>query len=170
MIKLKKIGLVIVASIFIFAAFAVCGCRYSRNYRWSEDSFSLEMSLSREYAREGDEITISTTFRNLSGRNLRVKGIDATVEGVEEFVLISIVPYGEQPIFLRHPVLGDKLVFSFLIDFYFVRSRIVIAGGPIFVEPQGVYQIFARAAFMLNEKTVMVYATPKILNIRGEKQ
>ena len=26
MIKLKKIGLVIVASIFMFAAFAVCGC------------------------------------------------------------------------------------------------------------------------------------------------
>jgi len=73
MTKLKKIGLVIVASIFVFAAFAVGGCtRWETDYEWSENSFYFSAVANKTDVQVGDTVEITATFKNLSGRNLQV--------------------------------------------------------------------------------------------------
>jgi len=68
---IKKALALTFAVIILIGVLALSGC-WQRNYEWSEDSFSLEINLSQEYAKIGDEVEISTIFRNLSGRNLLV--------------------------------------------------------------------------------------------------
>ena len=68
---IKKALALTFAVIILIGVSALSGC-WQRNYRWNEDSFSFEVTADREYARIGDEVKVTTTFRNLSGRNLLV--------------------------------------------------------------------------------------------------
>jgi len=72
MIKLKKIGLVIVASIFVFAAFAVGGCGAWQDYVFREGDFLLEVLVDRNTAFVGDTIKITVKLVNNSGKTLPV--------------------------------------------------------------------------------------------------
>jgi len=61
------------AFVMLFAVFIGTGCTYwETDYEWSEDSFYFSVTADREYARLGDTVTITATFKNTSGRNLRI--------------------------------------------------------------------------------------------------
>ena len=104
MIKLKKIGLVIVASIFMFAAFVVGGCtRWETDYEWGENSFYFSAVANKTDVRVGDTVEITATFKNLSGRNLQV-----TVPAWREFDddptnLEQLIIFGFRTLITRAP-------------------------------------------------------------------
>ncbi|MCL2861937.1 MAG: hypothetical protein FWE22_05970 [Firmicutes bacterium] len=56
---------------FVFAM-PMLGCQYETNYQHSEKSFSFILASSASEIRIGEEIEFTATFKNLSGRNLRI--------------------------------------------------------------------------------------------------
>jgi len=69
----KRLATVGMAVVMLFVVFISVGCTYwETDYEWNDDSFSLELSIDRCYARIGDEVILTATFRNLSGRNLLI--------------------------------------------------------------------------------------------------
>jgi len=75
----KKLTLFYVIMVILFLTVSLSGCSdgFVSDYEWSENSFSLEVTADRTDVRFGEEVTIITTFRNLSGRNLNLY-VDAT--------------------------------------------------------------------------------------------
>ncbi|MCL2255350.1 MAG: hypothetical protein FWC11_00645 [Firmicutes bacterium] len=71
--KKRILKLILVAILAMTFAVPMVGCdSYETGYAWSEDSFSLTVEASATEARIGDELEFTATFKNLSGRNLRV--------------------------------------------------------------------------------------------------
>jgi len=73
---IKKLTLWCVITVMLFAVVSFFGCNYGdgfiSDYEWSEGSFSLEVTADRSDVRLGEEVTITATFRNLSGKNLNL--------------------------------------------------------------------------------------------------
>ena len=70
---LSKITICIMAAVMLLVSVLFAGCtNWISSYEWSEDSFSLQIVADRADVKLGEEITITVTFRNLSGRNLHV--------------------------------------------------------------------------------------------------
>jgi len=66
--KIISMGLALIMCLSIFG-----GCSdWVDDYEWSDDSFSLEVVVDNIEVLVGEEVTVTATFRNLSGRNLYV--------------------------------------------------------------------------------------------------
>jgi len=67
----KRLVTVGVATVMLFVVFISVGCTYwETDYQWSEDSFYFSVTADREYAKVGETVELTVTFKNLSGRNL----------------------------------------------------------------------------------------------------
>lgn len=71
---IKRLGAIGVVLAMLFSMFIIgTGCtHWETDYEWGEDSFYFSVTANKEYARIDDEIEITATFKNLSGRNLLV--------------------------------------------------------------------------------------------------
>lgn len=72
--KLKRTIAVFAALTLLLAkSVMLFGCSdWTSDYEWGENSFSLTIEVCSTEVRLGDEITITATFKNLSGRNLNL--------------------------------------------------------------------------------------------------
>jgi len=72
---IKKAILLLCCVGLLFTTFSLVSCtrtEWETDYEFSENSFSLEVVGNRTDVRVGDTVTVIATFRNLSGRNLRI--------------------------------------------------------------------------------------------------
>jgi len=96
------------AFIMLFALAGLSGCRWERNYRWSESSFLFETTASKTDVRVGDTIELTSTFRNLSGRNLLVtvparRIFDDDPTNLEQIIFFGLTLGSATPRSLRIP-------------------------------------------------------------------
>ncbi|MCL2861559.1 MAG: hypothetical protein FWE22_04015 [Firmicutes bacterium] len=98
----KQIFRFILVGILVFVfAMPMLGCG-SRDYEFREEDFSLEITASQTTASVGDTIILTATFKNLSGRNIRIQfichsryidGHTVQLRRVEQLLTVRFAPY-----------------------------------------------------------------------------
>ena len=100
----KKVCKILLIAVLVFVmTMPMMGCSL-RDYEFQEEDFFLEIVASQTTASVGDTIEITATFRNLSGKNIRIDLIcnvywinnqPFPVRGIEQILSIDFVPYTE---------------------------------------------------------------------------
>ncbi|MCL2555919.1 MAG: hypothetical protein FWE03_02715 [Firmicutes bacterium] len=154
-IKRSIVFLLVIALMFSLMV-GLSGCS---RYEFNKDDFRLVVTVDNAVVGVGDTVTVTAAFENLSGRRLRVRGMDAAIENLEEFIMIMIVPYGQKVGFFPRPVGGR------------IRRFTLRRGVAVEIEKSqhfrylGVYQVHAAVAFLINGEYVIIHAELKTINI-----
>ena len=91
--KILTLGVLIVMSIGLFAG---CG----GNYKYQESDFNLTVMVNRTEARVGEEVEITATFKNLSGKNIRVRMKNRRDKKLEDLIYASFFLEGREQSFV----------------------------------------------------------------------
>jgi len=148
-----------IAVAMLFAIVALSAC----NYIFSEDDLKFTIEVNKTEARVNDTIIVTATLKNLSDRNIRLTGIDATVEKVSELISIVVAPYGTEVGFFPHPVLDNRTTFLFR------HSDSLNKTISLNFDNYGIFQIHARVAFYFNEELFAIYAEQKNIYVENNK-
>ena len=83
---MKKIISIVIILIIFIGLLVAC----TPSYEFNEDDFSLTITVSETEVRIGDTVEVTATFKNLSGRDIRIRMPARDMRRLEDLVLIGI--------------------------------------------------------------------------------